>query len=67
MAYRTLTRLLASTALIAAVPAFAQDAAQSGDDAASTSANEIIVTAQRSSQRLQDVPVSLQAILTGPH
>lgn len=62
MAYRTLTRLLASTALIAAVPAFAQDAAQSGDDAASTSANEIIVTAQRSSQRLQDVPVSLQAI-----
>jgi outer membrane receptor protein involved in Fe transport len=50
--------LLATTALGWAMPALAQDAA--GEDAANST--EIIVTAQRRSESLQKVPVSLQAL-----
>lgn len=49
--------LLATTAISWAVPAFAQEAAD--DEAPST---EIIVTAQRRSESLQKVPVSIQAL-----
>jgi len=67
---RTLTLgLLATTAL--AYPAFAQDA-QPADPAqtpsaaqeSDTDANEIVVTAQKREENLQDVPVSIQAIGT---
>lgn len=50
--------LMASTALVWTAPALAQDAG--ADDAAD--AGEIIVTAQRRSESLQKVPVSLQAL-----
>ncbi len=54
--------LLGASALamaLAATPAWAQDAApQAEDDTAST---DIVVTAQRSSQRLQDVPIAVSA------
>jgi outer membrane receptor protein involved in Fe transport len=51
----TLAALLTST-MLASAPAFAQDAA---DDA---SGDEIIVTAQKRSENLQDVPISIQAL-----
>ncbi|MCZ8320402.1 MAG: TonB-dependent receptor [Novosphingobium sp.] len=50
--------LLASTALTA-LPAWAQDAAEETADA-----NEIIVTAQKRSENLQNVPISIQALGT---
>lgn len=50
--------LLASTALAGAVPALAQDAAEES----AADPNEIIVTAQRRSESLQKVPISLQAL-----
>jgi iron complex outermembrane recepter protein len=55
----TFAALLTSTALIAS-PALAQDAAAE-DEADST---EIVVTAQKRSESLQNVPISIQAIGT---
>ena len=52
--------LVATTALTTAMPAFAQNAPQA-DDAASD-AGDIIVTARRADERLQDVPVSVQVV-----
>ena len=51
-----LKSLLASTALSMAMPAFAQDAAEENND------DEIVVTAQKREQNLQDVPVAITAI-----
>ena len=53
-----LTLLAGVCASAFAVPAYAQDAE---DDTAST---EIIVTAQRNNQRLQDVPIAVSAFNT---
>ena len=52
---------LASSALYAA-PAFAQDTAPSGD--ATVTDPEIIVTAQKRSENMQNVPISIQALGT---
>src|SRR3546814_8992113 len=52
--------LLALSALGAAAPALAQDAADAVS--APTGLNDIVVTAQKREQRLQDVPVSIVAI-----
>ena len=59
---RNFIKLLAATsALSASIPVFAQDSApQASDD--SVPQNDIIVTARRSNEKLQDVPVSIQAI-----
>ncbi|MCJ2187813.1 TonB-dependent receptor [Novosphingobium beihaiensis] len=46
--------LCATSALAFAVPAYAQDSAQ-----ATVGTNDIIVTARRSEERLQDVPISI--------
>ncbi|MEY4951943.1 MAG: hypothetical protein RL299_367, partial [Pseudomonadota bacterium] len=54
----TFAALFASTALIAA-PAFAQEA-----DADEGSVEEIVVTAQKRSESLQNVPISIQALGT---
>ncbi len=54
--------LLGASALamaLAATPAWAQDAAPQAED--DTSSTDIVVTAQRSSQRLQDVPIAVSA------
>ena len=53
--------LISATALAIsmAMPAFAQDAPQADDEGAS--GDEIVVTAQRTSQRLQDVPIAVSA------
>mgnify|MGYP001769352547 FL=1 len=53
----TFAALLTTTAMISA-PAFAQQAD------AETDANEIVVTAQKRSESLQNVPISIQAIGT---
>ena len=51
-----LSALLASTALGIAMPVMAQEAADEGND------DEIVVTAQKREQNLQDVPISIQAL-----
>jgi iron complex outermembrane recepter protein len=48
-------------ALCVGAPAFAQDAAKPAD-AAAVDVNEIVVTAQFRSQKLQDVPIAITAI-----
>ena len=53
--------LVATTALSTAMPAFAQNTAPA-DDAAASNEGEIIVTARRADERLQDVPESVKAI-----
>ena len=58
----TLAILLATTALIAA-PALAQDT-PSADAAADSDTTDIIVTAQKRSENLQNVPLSIQALGT---
>ena len=60
-ARRTLAALFTTTAMIAS-PAFAQDAP--ADDATGADATEIIVTAQKRSESLQNVPISIQALGT---
>ncbi len=54
--------LFAATALsmASAMPAFAQDTDGAADEA--VSANDIVVTAQRIEQRLQDVPISITVL-----
>ena len=52
--------LAATTALTVSMSAFAQDA--QADEGVAVEEGEIIVTARRSDERLQDVPVSVQAI-----
>jgi iron complex outermembrane recepter protein len=52
---KTVAVLLGST-MFSAVPALAQDTADAGD------AEEIVVTAQKREQNLQDVPISIQAL-----
>ncbi|MCC6926295.1 TonB-dependent receptor [Novosphingobium sp.] len=54
----TFAALFASTALISA-PAFAQEAAADDENA-----DEIVVTAQKRSESLQNVPISIQALGT---
>ena len=54
---------MASTAL-AAAPALAQDAPQGDDSAAEAGYGDIIVTAQKRSESLQNVPISIQALGT---
>ncbi len=49
--------LLASSAISISLPAMAQDAADAFDD-------EIVVTAQKREENLQDVPISIQALGT---
>jgi iron complex outermembrane receptor protein len=57
-----MTRLFLSTCLAAiAAPAFAQSAAAPPTTSAETAVGEIVVTAQRRSERLQDVPVAVTA------
>ncbi|MGC1469222.1 MAG: Plug domain-containing protein, partial [Sphingorhabdus sp.] len=53
--------LISATALAIslAMPAMAQDAPQADEEGAS--GDEIVVTAQRTSQRLQDVPIAVSA------
>jgi len=70
-ATRYLSILLASSALVAA-PALAQDTSSPAAPAANSSdvvedvqdGNEIVVTAQRREQKLQDVPLSVSALGT---
>jgi outer membrane receptor protein involved in Fe transport len=53
--------IISATALAMslAMPAFAQDAPQAEDEG--STGDEIVVTAQRTSQRLQDVPIAVSA------
>ena len=62
MKFVTKTALFAATALSMnfAAPAFAQDAQEEADEAGA--GNDIIVTAQRTEQRLQDVPISITVL-----
>ena len=62
MTKNLLSALMVSTALAVAMPAFAAEAPAPADDAAATNEGDIIVTARRADERLQDVPVSVQAI-----
>jgi outer membrane receptor protein involved in Fe transport len=55
---RTVGALLLTTTSLSALPAFAQEAADEADE------TEIIVTAQKRSENLQNVPISIQAIGT---
>jgi iron complex outermembrane recepter protein len=59
MTSKFMRALAVTTALTSAFPAFAQDAQADGVEA---DAGEIIVTARRSDERLQDVPVSVQVV-----
>ena len=60
---RFLIALMASTAAWTAAPVHAQQADSHADGTEGVQGtNDIIVTAQRSSQRLQDVPLSVQAV-----
>ena len=54
-----LTLLAGVCAGAIAFPAYAQDAAAAAEETAATP--EIVVTAQRTSQRLQDVPIAVSA------
>ena len=56
-----LTLLAGVCAGAIAFPAFAQTATTAADADAATDSSEIIVTAQRTNQRLQDVPIAISA------
>lgn len=60
-AKRLMLACTASCALIA-TPALAQDAAQSEDASQAGEVDDVIVTAQRRDERLQDVPISVTAV-----
>ena len=55
---RTISSLLLTTTMLAGAPAFAQTPAPASDN------DEIIVTAQKREESLQNVPISIQAIGT---
>lgn len=58
-----LTISCALGALVAAQPALAQDANTTGStEAAEAQGNDIVVTARRQSERLQDVPIAITAV-----
>ena len=57
---RRATAIMMAGSVLASAPAFAQDAA----DAASAGDDEIIVTAQKREENLQNVPISIQALST---
>jgi iron complex outermembrane receptor protein len=61
---RSATFLSAASAIafVAAIPAFAQTAQGTRPVVDDTNANDIIVTAQRIEQRLQDVPISITVL-----
>ncbi|MGY4398681.1 iron complex outermembrane receptor protein [Sphingomonas sp. UYAg733] len=63
--HATLATMLASAAFIAS-PAFAQDQASAATPAAAVEndSDDIIVTAQKREENLQDVPISIQALGT---
>ena len=65
---RILAGLLASTVMSAPVTAFAQDTAAGEQPAATTAeqseGNDIIVTAQKRAESLQDVPIAITALGT---
>lgn len=54
---------LAGTALATSLPAFAQEADTTSE--AQLSGEEIVVTARKSSERIQDVPISVTAVSAG--
>ena len=60
-ASRTILLVTAAT-LCAASPAYAQDAGEGSNGSAAAEVDEIIVTAQRSSQNLQDVPIAVTVV-----
>lgn len=55
---------ITGAALVASMAAFAQDAT-SPPHVSQTDSDEIVVTAQRRSERLQDVPISVTAVTAG--
>lgn len=57
----SLNYLLASTALLCAAPAIAQDATQSSENATG-GLDEIVVTAQRRAERVQDIPIAIAVV-----
>ncbi|MHB9878070.1 TonB-dependent receptor [Pacificimonas sp. ICDLI1SI03] len=62
MRNRAVTTLMTTTAAFAAVPALAQTTGDVAPDAGPAGLTEIVVTAQRVEQNLQDVPVAVTAI-----
>ena len=60
--HRTLITALLATAALPAAPAFAQAAPQANDSASDS--DDIIVTAQKREENLQDVPISVQVLGT---
>ena len=68
---RSLTATLLTSTVLATLPAFilasgafAQDAAPAAPSATPDDTTEVIVTAQKRSQKLQDVPISIQVLGT---
>ena len=62
MRIRTVTTLLTTTAALVAMPAMAQTTGDVAPEAEPGGLSEIVVTAQRVEQNLQDVPVAVTAI-----
>ncbi|MEY2928211.1 MAG: hypothetical protein RL367_2688 [Pseudomonadota bacterium] len=62
MTKRIFSALVATTALTAAMPALAQAQALATADEATADDGEIFVTARRDTEKLQDVPVSVQVV-----
>ncbi|MFC4595410.1 TonB-dependent receptor plug domain-containing protein [Sphingobium tyrosinilyticum] len=67
MMNKSLARLLATASLIYCAPGLAQDVPSAEQDAAATSnvgVSDIVVTAQRRVERIQDVPIAI-AVVSG--
>jgi iron complex outermembrane recepter protein len=62
MSMKILNSLFATTALVVALPTVAMAQSAPADDAASEDGGEILVTARRGLENLQDVPVSVQVV-----